>query len=287
MMNKKIVVSSVVGLVIALTGGSLVAPSIARANEEQFTTINVRNLAAGWPVGTAFGHEATLGGNVKVLLDSGSSGVGVRLKSHDIPLDEIYRLRLVAQEPRSPHEQIPRPRWPYVGVIYGSMKVDFITTDAVLATLIQTDRFQSPKQEGKVDIRVQASTAVDERRPPREVRQYAFRVTLRQVRGIRPDGTTAALGNFIVNFNDGVIFMHDPSKVPALVIPGGGCGGGGVCFPPEEIGASGPPVEAGLGFIRVISTLADFLQGDGFDGGIIIGPKDPNEEQRIIQGGIN
>ena len=275
--NNKIATSTIAFSIIFAMAFAL-TPSRASANGDEFTTIDVKNPGIGFPLGTAFGQEATLGGNVKVLLDSGSSGIGVRIKSHEIRFEERYRLRLAAQEPRIPNGIVPRKRWPYTGVSYESMKVDFVTTDDVQATLIQTDRFQTPKREGQVDIEVRATTGVDNRQPPREDRNYSFKVTLRNVQGIRPDGSRILLGNFIVIFEDKVIFMHDPAQVPKLVIPGGGSGGGGVVFPPEEVEASGPPVEAGSGFVQVIGTLAEYLLwgsiGRGDSDVIITGPDD-------------
>lgn len=257
---------------------SLAAVSVS-ADEEQFTTIDVQTPWMGGPAGDAYLQEAVLGGNVKVLLGSGSSGRGVRIISHENLFREVYILRLVAQEPLSANGVVPQARWPYVGVSFTEMKVDFITADAVQAALIMTDRFQVPQRNGRTEIQVQASTSIDERQPPREIRKYTFKVTLRGVKGLRPDGSLVNLGNFIVFFQDQVIFMHDPSQVQKPVIPGGGCCGGGVILPPGEIDATGPFVDAGSGFTNVIRTLQEYLAGNYFGGGqediIIIGPEEP------------
>lgn len=68
---------------------------------------------------------------------------------------------------------------------------------------------------GLAYLRVSAETATDQRRPPREVREYTLILHLTGVVGVLQDGTRVSLGDFAIFFTPlQFVFFHDPAALP-------------------------------------------------------------------------
>lgn len=150
---------------------------------------------------------------------------------HSMVAKTLYSLEIVLPQ-FGTRTRLPK----YKKLIYTKAVID--VQGDVTVTLHDEMPFQPDQKSGPglTYLTVEATTAVDQRTPPREVRDYTITLHLTGLSGILQDGTKEDLGDYSIVFNPQFIFYHvnDLSQMPSVQLSPGM---GGMMQAPPRSGA--------------------------------------------------